>query len=153
MAHTVTHAAYHRLTDRLNRFPQGAPPSELLTKILMVLFDRREAELVSLLPIRPFTVARAADVWHMPHRDLTIDKFQPPLEYMLEAFKYGAPPHGGIALGFDRLVSTLANRPYIRDVIAFPKTQKGQDLMNDAPSSATPQQLRALHIEVVDQDD
>ena len=68
--------------------------------------------------------------------------------YMLKAFKYGAPPHGGIALGFDRLVSTLANRPYIRDVIAFPKTQRGQDLMNDAPSTATDAQLRALHIEV-----
>ncbi|MGA1204236.1 MAG: aspartate--tRNA ligase [Opitutales bacterium] len=73
--------------------------------------------------------------------------------YMLEAFQYGAPPHGGIALGFDRLVSTLAGRDYIRDVIAFPKTQKGQDLMNDAPSTATPAQLRALHIEVLDQDD
>lgn len=70
--------------------------------------------------------------------------------YMLEAFQYGAPPHGGIALGFDRIVSTLANRPFIRDVIAFPKTQRGQDLMNDAPSSATPLQLRALHIELND---
>ena len=66
--------------------------------------------------------------------------------YMLEAFKYGAPPHGGIALGLDRLVSILANRPYIRDVIAFPKTQKGQDLMNDSPSFASPKQLRDLHI-------
>jgi len=70
--------------------------------------------------------------------------------YMLEAFRFGAPPHGGIALGFDRLVSILAARPHIRDVIAFPKTQRGQDLMNDAPSSATPAQLRALHIELAD---
>ncbi|MBC2709438.1 MAG: 4Fe-4S dicluster domain-containing protein [Desulfosarcina sp.] len=66
MAHIVSQSAYNRLTDRLNRFPQGAPPSELLTKILMVLFDRRDAELVSLLPVRPFTVKRAAGVWHMP---------------------------------------------------------------------------------------
>jgi aspartyl-tRNA synthetase len=73
--------------------------------------------------------------------------------YMLKAFKYGAPPHGGIALGFDRLVSTLAGRSHIRDVIAFPKTQKGQDLMNDAPSSATPAQLKALHIQLSDSDD
>ncbi|MEX0325913.1 MAG: aspartate--tRNA ligase [Puniceicoccaceae bacterium] len=73
--------------------------------------------------------------------------------YMLEAFKYGAPPHGGIALGFDRLVSTLASRSHIRDVIAFPKTQKGQDLMNDAPGTATDAQLRALHIELRDLDD
>ncbi len=73
--------------------------------------------------------------------------------YMLKAFKYGAPPHGGIALGLDRLASTLANRPYIRDVIAFPKTQRGQDLMNDAPSPATPAQLKALHIELGDLED
>lgn len=73
--------------------------------------------------------------------------------YMLKAFKYGAPPHGGIALGFDRLVSTLAGRSHIRDVIAFPKTQKGQDLMNDAPGTATEAQLRALHIELIDLDD
>ena len=65
MAHIVSQSAYQRLTERLNRFPQGAPPTELLTKILKVLFDQREAELVSLLPIRPFTVKRAADVWRM----------------------------------------------------------------------------------------
>ncbi len=70
--------------------------------------------------------------------------------YMLKAFQYGAPPHGGIAVGFDRLVSLITNRPYIRDLIAFPKTQKGQDLMNDAPSGASPRQLRDLHIQTVD---
>jgi len=70
--------------------------------------------------------------------------------YMLKAFKYGAPPHGGIALGFDRIVSILAGRPNIRDVIAFPKTQRGQDLMNDAPGTVTAAQLRALHIELRD---
>lgn len=73
--------------------------------------------------------------------------------YMLKAFQFGAPPHGGIALGFDRLVSTLAGRPHIRDVIAFPKTQRGQDLMNDTPGSVTEQQLRPLHIELADLED
>ncbi len=63
MAHIVNQSAYQRLTDRLNRFPQGAPPSELLTRILMVLFNRRDAELVSLLPIKPFTVKQAARIW------------------------------------------------------------------------------------------
>ncbi len=65
MAHTVEHSAYQRLTERLNRFPQGAPPSELLTKILMVLFDRQEAQRVSLLPIRPFSASRAARIWRL----------------------------------------------------------------------------------------
>lgn len=88
------------------------------------------------------------DILQIP-KDVVQERFG----YMLEAFKYGAPPHGGIALGFDRLVSTLAKREHIRDVIAFPKTQRGQDLMNDAPSTATPKQLRDIHIEVVDQDD
>ena len=68
--------------------------------------------------------------------------------YMLKAFKYGAPPHGGIALGFDRLVSILANRPSIRDIIAFPKTQKGQDLMAQSPSPVAEKQLKDLFISV-----
>ena len=69
MAHIGSPSAYQRLTERLNRFPQGAPPSELLTKILMVLFDHREAELVSRLPVRPFTVKRAAGIWRMSERE------------------------------------------------------------------------------------
>jgi len=66
--------------------------------------------------------------------------------YMLEAFRFGAPPHGGIALGFDRLIAMLCNSDSIREVIAFPKTAKGADLMSDAPGSAEPKQLRDLHI-------
>ncbi len=68
--------------------------------------------------------------------------------YMLEAFKYGAPPHGGIALGFDRLNAILCNTPSIRDVIAFPKTAKGVDLMTEAPGKAEPKQLRELYLEL-----
>jgi aspartyl-tRNA synthetase len=68
--------------------------------------------------------------------------------YMLEAFRYGAPPHGGIALGFDRLIAILCGTPSIRDVIAFPKTAKGTDLMTDSPAAVSPRQLRDLHIEV-----
>jgi aspartyl-tRNA synthetase len=68
--------------------------------------------------------------------------------YMLEAFRYGAPPHGGIALGFDRLCAILCNTPSIRDVIAFPKTAKGTDLMTNSPSVVSPKQLRELYIEV-----
>jgi aspartyl-tRNA synthetase len=68
--------------------------------------------------------------------------------YMLEAFRFGAPPHGGIALGFDRLLAILCGTPSIRDVIAFPKTAKGTDLMTDAPSQVAPRQLRDLYIEL-----
>jgi aspartyl-tRNA synthetase len=68
--------------------------------------------------------------------------------YMLEAFKYGAPPHGGIALGFDRLCAILCGTTSIRDVIAFPKTAKGTCMMSSSPSAVTSRQLRDLHIEV-----
>jgi aspartyl-tRNA synthetase len=68
--------------------------------------------------------------------------------YMLEAFRYGAPPHGGIALGFDRLIAILCGTTSIRDVIAFPKTAKGTDLMTDSPAAVEPKQLRDLHLEL-----
>ncbi|MBL6844270.1 MAG: aspartate--tRNA ligase [Verrucomicrobiae bacterium] len=68
--------------------------------------------------------------------------------YMLEAFRYGCPPHGGIALGFDRLIAILCNTLSIRDVIAFPKTAKGTCLMTDSPGIADNRQLRDLHIQL-----
>jgi aspartyl-tRNA synthetase len=68
--------------------------------------------------------------------------------YMLEAFRFGCPPHGGIAPGFDRMMAILCGVQSIRDVIAFPKTAKGTDLMTDAPSRVEPKQLRELHLEL-----
>ncbi|HEU5068823.1 MAG TPA: aspartate--tRNA ligase [Verrucomicrobiae bacterium] len=76
------------------------------------------------------------------------DETQLRFGYMLEAFKYGAPPHGGIALGFDRLCAILCGTTSIRDVIAFPKTAKGVCLMTDSPSQVSPRQLRDLYLEV-----
>ncbi len=69
--------------------------------------------------------------------------------YMLRAFEYGAPPHGGIAFGLDRMVTILGGRSSIRDVIAFPKNQKGQEMMTASPGVATEKQLRDLHIKSV----
>jgi len=68
--------------------------------------------------------------------------------FLLDALSYGAPPHGGIAFGLDRMAALMAGVEQIRDVIAFPKTQRGQDLLVGAPTPATEQQLRDLHIKV-----
>ena len=65
MAHTTLKTSYTNLSDRLNLFPQGAPPSELLYKILQILFSEKEAELVAGLPIRPFKAERASRIWKM----------------------------------------------------------------------------------------
>jgi aspartyl-tRNA synthetase len=66
--------------------------------------------------------------------------------YMLDAFEYGAPPHGGIAFGLDRMIMLMAKRSSIRDVIAFPKTQSATDLMLNCPADVDPKQLRELYI-------
>lgn len=70
--------------------------------------------------------------------------------FLLEAFEYGAPPHGGIAFGFDRIVMLLAGRSHLRDCIAFPKTASGSCLLTDAPAPVDENQLKELHIAVTD---
>lgn len=77
---------------------------------------------------------------------LTDEEAQEKFGFLMGAFEFGAPPHGGLAFGLDRLIMIMAKRPSIRDVIAFPKTQSAIDLMSQAPDEVTEKQLRELHI-------
>jgi aspartyl-tRNA synthetase len=91
-----------------------------------------------------------ADVQEKVFKALGIseDEARAKFGFLLDNLQYGAPPHGGIAFGLDRLVALMAGVDSIRDVIAFPKTQRGQDLLIETPSPVTEQQLRDLHIRV-----
>ena len=77
---------------------------------------------------------------------LSDEEAQEKFGFMMNAFEYGAPPHGGLAFGLDRLIMIMAQRESIRDVIAFPKTQSASDLMTQAPNDVDEKQLRELHI-------
>ncbi len=81
--------------------------------------------------------------------DISPDEAEEKFGFLMDAFRYGAPPHGGIAFGYDRLVALMAGRDYIRDVIAFPKTNNAASLMDGAPSAVDAGQLRELGIRLL----
>jgi len=82
------------------------------------------------------------------HLGFTDEQAKDQFGFLMEAFEYGAPPHGGIAFGFDRLCAIMGGKESIRDFIAFPKNNSGRDIMIDSPSVIDEQQLKELNIKL-----
>lgn len=114
---------------------------EILTSQYDIVLNGYEIGGGSIRNHKPEALEKVFEI--LGHKNETIHK---KFGHMLEAFKYGAPPHGGIAWGLDRVLNLLLNEPNIREVIAFPKTGDGRDFMMQAPSEVDKKQLEELHI-------
>jgi aspartyl-tRNA synthetase len=89
---------------------------------------------------------KATQAMMFDYLGFTPEEAQAQFGFLMDAFQYGAPPHGGLAFGFDRLVAILGGQETIRDYIAFPKNNSGRDVMIDAPSNIDKTQLKELHL-------
>ncbi len=116
---------------------------EILTTQYDLVLNGYEAGGGSIRNHQPEPLHRVFEVMGLPE-----EQIQEQFGHMLKAFEFGAPPHGGIALGVDRVIAILANEPNIREVIAFPKTGDARDLMTSAPSAMPPKSLKDVHIKL-----
>jgi aspartyl-tRNA synthetase len=141
-------AAHHPFTmpkmEDLDKFESN--PAEVLSDAYDMVCNGYEMASGSIRIHRRDIQFKIFQLLGIPEADI-----QAKFGHILEAFEYGAPPHGGMAPGIDRLVMLLADEPNIREVIAFPKNQAARDVMADAPSPAEPKQLKELHIRVVEE--
>jgi aspartyl-tRNA synthetase len=94
---------------------------------------------------------KATQALMLKHLGFSEDEAKAQFGFLMDAFEYGAPPHGGIALGFDRLCALFGGQETIRDFIAFPKNNSGRDVMIDSPSPISPEQLDELNLNLQEQ--
>jgi aspartyl-tRNA synthetase len=120
---------------------EGKDPLDILAYQYDIVCNGVELSSGAIRNHRPDVMKKAFEIAGYPE-EILLEKFGG----MYRAFQYGAPPHGGIAPGVDRIVMLLCNEPNIREVVPFPMNQQAEDLLMGAPSEATPNQLRELHI-------
>jgi len=141
---TFTHNPFSRaMPEHRQWLMDKANIGEILTTQYDVVLNGFEIGGGSIRNHEPEALKRVFEIMGIPDEDIT-SKFG----HMIEAFKFGAPPHGGLALGLDRIVAILQNEPNIREVIAFPKTGDARDPMMGAPSDLPEKSLTEAHIQI-----
>jgi aspartyl-tRNA synthetase len=142
---TFTHNPFSEpISEHKENMMNGKNLGEILTSQYDIILNGFEIGGGSIRAHEAETLKKVLNI--IGHKDEDIEKN---FGHMLQAFRSGTPPHGGIAWGLDRLIMLLENEPNIREVIAFPKTGEGKDLMMSSPSEISDKQLKELNIEVI----